>query len=211
MEQYADTVQLIALAAGAALASGINLYAVMLVLGLLGRFAGVELPPGMELLQHPLVLGAAGAMFLAEFVADKIPGLDSLWDALHTFIRIPAGGLLAAAAAAPVGPDFAVASGILGAGLAASTHATKAGGRLLINTSPEPFSNWGASLGEDALVIAAMWLAVYHPWLFIGAAALCLLLLAWLLPKLWRGVRMLFARIARLFRAGAPPARDSRL
>ena len=129
----------------------------------------------------------------------------------HPFIRIPAGGLLAAAAAAPVGPDFAVASGILGAGLAASTHATKAGGRLLINTSPEPFSNWGASLGEDALVIAAMWLAVYHPWLFIGAAALFLLLLAWLLPKLWRGVRMLLARIARLFGAGAPPARDGRL
>ena len=207
MPDPAETAQLIALGAGAALASGINLYAVMLALGLLGRFGGVELPPGMELLEHPVVLGAAGAMFLAEFVADKIPGLDSLWDALHTFIRVPAGGLLAAAAAAPVGPDVAVVSGILGAGLAAGTHATKAGGRLLINASPEPFSNWSASLGEDALVFAAMWLAVFHPWLFIGAAALFLLLLAWLLPKLWRGVRMLFARIAHLFRSGAPPAR----
>ncbi len=206
MPEPADMAQFIALGAGAALASGINLYAVMLMLGLLGRFGGVELPPGMELLSNPLVLGGAGAMFLAEFVADKVPGLDSLWDAVHTFIRIPAGGLLAAAAAAPVAPELSLVSGVLGAGLAAGTHATKSGSRLLINTSPEPFSNWGASLGEDALAIGAIWLAIYHPWLFLVAAALFLLLLAWLLPKVWRGVRMLLARIAGLFRPSDPPA-----
>lgn len=201
-----DLAGLLALAAGLGWAAGLRLYTVVFVVGLAGHLGIADLPPGLRVLQHPWVFGAAGVMLFIEFFADKIPLLDTAWDTVHTFIRIPAGGLLAAAAASPVAPELSLVSGVLGAGLAAGTHATKSGSRLLINTSPEPFSNWGASLGEDALAIGAIWLAIYHPWLFLAVAALFLLVLAWLLPKVWRGVRMLLARVAQLFRPPAPPA-----
>jgi len=195
MDSYAQIVQTLALTLGVGWASGINLYAAVLMLGLLGATGNMDLPPGLEVLQNPLVIGAAGLMYVAEFFADKTPGVDTAWDGLHTFIRIPAGAMLAASAVGPVDPAVSVASGLLGGALAAGTHATKAGTRILINTSPEPFSNWAASILEDLGVFGGLWLALQHPWLFLGLLCLFVLALAWLLPRLWRGIRLLFAKI----------------
>jgi hypothetical protein len=147
-------------------------------------------------------------MYAVEFFADKAPGVDSGWDALHTFIRIPAGALLAAGAVGEVTPALEVAAGILGGGLAATTHATKAGGRLLINTSPEPFSNWGASIAEDVAVFGGLWAALHHPWVFFGLFVAFLLLLVWLVPKIFRALRRLGGGILRLF--GPDPPRHRR-
>ena len=132
---------LIALTLGVGWASGINLYAAVLALGLAGTTGYADLPTGLEVVENPFVIAAAGAMYLVEFCADKIPGVDSGWDALHTFIRLPAGALLASGIVGDQGPVMEALAGLAGGGLAASTHAAKAGGRALINTSPEPFSN----------------------------------------------------------------------
>jgi len=190
-----DVVQLVALGAGMAWASGLRLYAVLLAAGLLGRFGYLDLPAGLEVVQHPLVIGAAGLMFVLEFFADKIPALDSMWDAVHTFVRIPAGAILAALALGEYDPAVMLAAGLIGGSLAAATHAAKAGSRALINTSPEPFSNVVASVGEDALVAGGLYAAFSHPYLFLALLGLFVLLLVWLLPKLWRGVKSVLARI----------------
>lgn len=203
-----DLTQSIALTLGASWASGINLYAAVLVLGLLGASGAVDLPPGLDLLMEPPVLIAAAGMYLAEFFADKIPGVDTAWDALHTFIRIPAGALMAVGAMGDVGPAGDLAVALLGGSVAAASHAAKAGTRVLINTSPEPFSNWAASLGEDIGVVGGLLLALKHPAVFLVALALFFLLLIWLLPKLWRGIRGVLARIGRFFggaRQATPP------
>jgi len=192
LEQIAS---ILALTMGAAWASGINLYAAIFMLGIMGATGNMELPPGLEVLENPLVLMAAGAMYVAEFFADKIPGVDSGWDSIHTFIRIPAGAMLAAGAVGEVDPAVAVAAGILGGGLTAVTHATKAGTRVLVNTSPEPFSNWALSIGEDIAVIAGLWTALNHPILFLVGLVIFMLLLIWFLPKLWRGIKGLFRQI----------------
>jgi len=192
LEQIAS---ILALTMGAAWASGINLYAAIFMLGIMGATGNMELPPGLEVLENPLVLMAAGAMYVAEFFADKIPGVDSGWDSIHTFIRIPAGAMLAAGAVGEVDPAVAVAAGILGGGLTAVTHATKAGTRVLVNTSPEPFSNWAISIGEDIAVIAGLWTALNHPILFLVGLVIFILLLIWFLPKLWRGIKGLFRQI----------------
>lgn len=186
MEQYQTLIQTIALTAGASWASGINLYAVLVILGLGGATGNIALPEDLRILQDPMVIGAAAMMYCVEFFADKIPGVDSGWDALHTFVRIPAGALLAAGAIGEVAPVFELSAAILGGGLAATSHATKAGSRMLINASPEPFTNWGASLTEDALVIAGLWTALNHPLLFLGLLMLFLVLAVWMLPKMWR-------------------------
>lgn len=196
MEQLESIVRVIALTMGAGWASGINLYAALLTLGLMGATGAMALPPDLQVLAHPLVLGAAGVMFVIEFVADKVPGVDTGWDALHTFIRIPGGAILAAGAVGPVHPAVALAAAIVGGGLAAGSHAAKAGTRVLINASPEPFSNWAASFAEDVAVVAGIWTALRHPWIFLALLLLFLLLLAWALPKVWRGVRALAGRIA---------------
>lgn len=140
-----ETIDAVALMLGAAWASGINLYAAILMLGWMGGSGHVELPPELHVLSNPAVMLAAGGMYLVEFFADKIPGVDTAWDALHTFIRIPAGALLAAGAAQglDVGQSGELVALLLGGGVAATSHATKAGTRVLVNTSPEPFSNWG--------------------------------------------------------------------
>lgn len=204
MDEYQNIVSTLSLTLGASWASGINLYAVILVLGLAANFGGLALPAGLELLTHPLVLTAAGIMYAVEFVADKIPLVDSGWDAIHTFIRIPAGAMLATGA---MGGDSSVAmnvaAGLLGGGMATISHATKAGSRVLINTSPEPASNWGASLTEDIAVFGGLWAALNHPWLFLGILVLFLLFVAWLLPKIWRGIKKVFQFIGRLFGGGA--------
>jgi len=195
MEQLDQITGVLALTMGAAWASGLNLYAAIFMLGFMGVTGNMELPAGLEVLQNPLVLFAAGAMYVVEFVADKIPGVDTGWDAIHTFIRIPAGAMLAAGAVGHVDPAVAVAAGILGGGLTAATHATKAGTRALINTSPEPFSNWGLSISEDVAVFAGLWAALNHPTLFVGLMIVFIIILIWFLPKLWRGIKLLFTKI----------------
>ncbi len=182
---------------GAAWASGINLYATVLVLGLLGSTGLVDLPAGLDPLTSPIVLVIAGVVYLIEFFADKIPGVDSLWDTVHTFIRIPAGALMAAGATAGLGEDYMVALALLGgAAVAAGSHATKAGSRAVINTSPEPFTNWGASIFEDILVIGGLSLAVFKPAVFLGFFLVFLLIAMWLLPKIWRGLWHIYRRFS---------------
>ncbi|MBI9074392.1 MAG: DUF4126 domain-containing protein [Desulfatibacillum sp.] len=199
MDDYKQIVDTIALSMGAAWASGVNLYAAILVLGLLGVTENIVLPETLQVLTEPIVLIAAGLMFIVEFVADKTPGVDTGWDAIHTFIRIPAGAALAAGAVGNVNPAIMVAAGIVGGGVAAATHATKAGTRVLINTSPEPVTNWIASMGEDVAVVAGLWAALNYPTVFIVLLIIFLLLLVWLLPKLWRGIKKVFGFIKRLF------------
>ena len=183
-----QTIQAIALMLGAGWASGLNLYAAILVLGWMGASGQADLPQNLEILSNPMVMGAAGLMFVVEFFADKIPGLDSLWDALHTFIRIPAGALMAAGAAQglDMGTTGELMGLILGGGLATTSHVSKASTRALINTSPEPVSNWTASVTEDAAVIGGLWTALNYPWLFVALLMLFILLSIWLLPKIWR-------------------------
>ena len=183
-----ETVQSIALMLGAGWASGINLYAAMLTLGWLGASGQVDLPPGLEILSNPMVMGAAGLMFVVEFFADKVPWLDSLWDALQTFIRIPAGALMAAGAAQglDLGSAGELLGLVLGGGLATTSHVTKASTRALINTSPEPASNWAASFTEDAAVIGGLWTALNHPWLFIVLLVSFIAVAAWAVPRIWR-------------------------
>lgn len=197
-------VETIALSMGAAWASGINLYATLFVLGYMGATGHVVLPAELQILSDPLVLAAAGFMYAVEFFADKTPGVDTGWDAIHTFIRIPAGALLAAGAVAEVGPAAELAAAIVGGTLAAGTHATKAGSRVLINTSPEPVSNWLASIGEDVAVVVGLWAALQHPWVFLVLLALFVILVIWLLPRLWRAIKWIGARVRALF-GGAPP------
>lgn len=188
-------VESIALAAGLAWASGIRLYLVLFLAGLLARLGYLHLPEPLHVLSEPLVLGASAVMLVVEFIADKIPAFDSAWDALHTLIRIPAGAFLAAAALGSTDPAWIAAAAILGGFVAAGAHLTKAGGRALINTSPEPVSNWIASTSEDLLVPAALFTAVKAPWVFLIALAVFVALAAWMLPRLLGGVRRLFARL----------------
>ena len=153
----------VALAAAVGWASGIRLYAVLFIVGGLGYLHWVELPGGLAALAHPWVLAASGFMFCVEFFADKVPGVDTLWDTVHTFIRIPAGAALAASVFGDSSAAATLAAAILGGSLAAGSHFAKAGGRAVINTSPEPFSNWAASFGEDLAVGTVLWLAFAHP------------------------------------------------
>ena len=194
-----EIVETIALTLGVAWASGINLYAAIFMLGFMGAGGHMELPPNLEILADPMVISAAGFMYFVEFFADKMPGVDTGWDTIHTFVRIPAGAALAAGAVGDVSPAFILAAGILGGTLTTATHATKAGTRVMINTSPEPFSNWFASVGEDVAVIAGLWAALNHPYLFIGLIILFIALLVWLLPKLWAGVKKVFRFLAGFF------------
>lgn len=193
-----DVVATIAMTLGLGWASGINLYAAILMFGLGGATGYVDLPPGLELLQSPLVIAAAGLMYCVEFFADKVPGVDSTWDGLHTFIRLPAGALLAAAAVGDVGPAAELAAALVGGSLAATSHATKAGSRLLINTSPEPFSNWTASVAEDISVVGGLWLALNHPILFLCCLLAFVALAVYLLPKIMRLIVRALRAIGRL-------------
>jgi hypothetical protein len=197
MESYEALLATLALTMGASWASGINLYAALLVLGLGGVSGNIDLPVGLEVLENPLVIGAAGLMYFVEFFIDKTPGADSGWDAISTFIRLPAGAMLAAGAVGDVTPALEIAAAIMGGGLAATSHATKAGTRLLINTSPEPVTNWTASISEDLLVLGGLWTALNHPVIFIILMLLFIILAIWILPKLWRLLKMLFRKIGQ--------------
>ena len=199
MDQLNQIIRTIALTLGVAWASGLNLYAAILMLGILGTTGNIVLPPELQILTSPIVIVAAAIMYLVEFFADKVPGVDTGWDTIHTFIRIPAGALLAAGAVGSVNPALAIAAALLGGGLATLSHATKAGTRVLINTSPEPFTNWTASITEDLMVIGGIWAALHHPWLFICLLVAFVLLALWLLPKLWNGIKKVFSFLGRLF------------
>lgn len=214
MNHYMELTQIIALSMGVAWASGINLYAALLVLGLGGATGNIALPEELQVLQDPMVLGAAGLMYCVEFFADKIPGVDSGWDTLHTFIRLPAGAMLAAGAVGDVTPALQISAGILGGTVAGATHAAKAGTRLAVNTSPEPVSNWSLSIAEDLAVFGGLWLALQHPWIFLGLFVLFVALLVWALPKLWRVIRRIGGRLVGLFKrqpAAAGPGPELRL
>ncbi len=189
----------VALSMGAAWASGINLYAAVFILGFMGSTGHMVLPPELQFLTNPLVMGAAGIMYCVEFFTDKIPGVDSGWDAIHTFIRIPAGAMLAAGGMAEISPSAELAGLLLGGGLTAATHATKAGSRVIINSSPEPVSNWTASLGEDIAVFAGLWSALTYPWVFLVLLLFFIVFMAVLLPRIWQGIRWMFYKLARLF------------
>ncbi|THF65089.1 DUF4126 domain-containing protein [Pseudothauera rhizosphaerae] len=187
-----DLASLAVLAAGLGWASGLRLYALVFVLGALGRWGGVQLPGGLEVLTHGWILVLSGVLLATEFFADKLPWLDSLWDGLHTFIRIPAGAALAAAVMGDQGAGVQVAAALLGGSLAAGTHLAKAGARAAINTSPEPVSNVATSLGEDAMFAGGLWLLLTEPLWFALALVLFLLLAAALIVLLWRFVKRIF-------------------
>jgi hypothetical protein len=183
----------IAIAAALAWGSGLRAYAVIFALGLAGATGWLELPQHLRLLQHPVVLGASGLMTAVEFFADKLPWLDSLWDAVHSFIRIPAGAALAAAVFGDSDSAVTLAAAILGGTLSAGVHFAKAGARAAINTSPEPFSNWTASLAEDAMVPVGLWLGFTHPILFFLLLGLFTIGAVMLLRLIWRGLQRLLA------------------
>lgn len=197
MENYEALLTTVALMMGVSWASGINLYAVLLVLGWGGSTGHIALPAELSVLQDPLVIGAAGVMYFIEFFIDKIPGMDSMWDSIHTFIRIPAGAMLAAGAVGDVTPALEIAAGILGGGIAATSHATKAGTRLLINASPEPFTNWSASLMGDVLVLSGLWTALKYPEIFLILLIIFFGVAVWLLPRLWRFIKIMLSKIGK--------------
>ena len=193
----AETLAAIAIALGAGWASGLNAYAAVLVLGGAQRLGLVALPQDLQVLGSPWVLGVATLLFALNFLADKIPYVDSINDALQTFVRIPAGALLAYGAAGGLSPEVAIIAGLLGGTLAAGTHVAKTGSRALINTSPEPFTNVLASLGEDVTVFGGLALAIAHPITFLCLLAVFVLVLIWLLPRLFRLAMKPFRRMAR--------------
>ena len=204
MEQLDQIIRTISLSMGASWASGINLYATLLVLGIGQMTGSLSLPPDLQVLANPLVVGAAGLMYAVEFFADKIPGIDTGWDSIHTFIRIPAGALLAFGMVGDVSQPAAVAAAIVGGTIAAGTHATKAGTRVMINASPEPFTNWAASISEDVLAVAGLWTAFHHPWIFTVLLILFVLFVIWFLPKIWRGIKKILGFLGRLMGISPP-------
>lgn len=186
-----ETIDIIAMTLGVAWASGINLYAAILVMGVMGAGGYTELPESLTVLQDPMVLMAAGLMYFVEFFADKIPGVDSGWDAIHTFIRIPAGAMLAVGAAQGLEINQAaeLAAALLGGSLAATSHLTKSSTRLVLNASPEPVTNATASIFEDLAVIGGLWTALNYPIAFVIFIIAFVLFAIWLLPKLWRAIK----------------------
>ncbi len=191
----ADTTQLLAIAAALGWASGLRLYAVLFITGMAGYLGWVDLPEGLHLLQRPWMLGASGLMLALEFFADKIPGFDTLWDMVHTVVRIPAGAALAAAVFGADQASWSMAAALLGGSLAATAHVAKATTRAAANTSPEPFSNLGLSLLGDATVPATLWLAFTHPLLALVAIALATLAMLFTIVVLARFLRALWARL----------------
>jgi hypothetical protein len=195
-----NTIQILGLALGSAWTSGINLYATVAVLGLLQHYGLARLPGSLQALDNWWVIGVALALYAVEFFADKVPYVDTVWDAVHTFIRVPAGAALAAAATSDVSPAVQVVALLLGGGLALSTHGTKATVRAAANVSPEPLTNWALSLVEDVVAVGAVVLSVLHPVFILVVVAVFLVLFAWLLPKVLRRLGRMAARARDLFR-----------
>ena len=208
--QQADLASLLALAAALGWASGVRLYLVVFLMGALASAGWLPfaLPAGLQILTHPAMLAASFALLLVEFLADKVPGIDSAWDALQAFIRVPAGAALAGAVFGADSATMATVSALLGGSLAATALATKASTRLAANTSPEPFSNWGLSLFEDGLVVFIFWLALTHPIWFGVVLLLVLLLSLWLLHLCWRFLRQFAAVFVRWWRGFSASAAE---
>jgi hypothetical protein len=189
----AEQLGTLGLAAGVSVASGLRVYATIAVLGLLDRAGVLQLPPGLEALSHPAIIAIAAALYVAEFVADKVPAFDTVWDAVHTFVRIPAAAVLAFAMLGDVPEPWRTGAALLAGTVALSAHGLKAGTRLAANASPEPFSNWLLSFGEDAAVVAILWMAAHHPLLSLIVAAAVVVAAAvsirWVLRTLRRLVR----------------------
>jgi hypothetical protein len=190
----------LSLALGTAWTSGINLYATVSVLGLLQKFGATKLPGGLDVLDNWWIIGVAGFLYLIEFFADKIPYVDSVWDVVHTFIRVPAGAIVAYAATNQMDEGVGVIATLLGGGLAFSSHGTKAALRAGANLSPEPVSNWVLSIVEDVIAFAGSILAVFAPILIAIVLAIFAVFFLWFAPKVFRAVRKLFSGIRALFR-----------
>ena len=201
-----DMPGLLALAAALGWASGFRLYAVVFLVGGMGAAGWLALPPGLHVLQHPAVLIVSGFMLLVEFFADKVPWLDSAWDVLHTVIRVPAGALLAAGVFGADNATMAVAAGLLGGSLSATALATKMTTRAAVNTSPEPFSNWGLSFFEDGLVVAVVWLATQYPVAFGIALVVMVIVSVLLLVVLFKFLRAVVRRLSSFFSGSAKVA-----
>jgi hypothetical protein len=199
-----DTLQALSLAMGTAWTSGLNLYATIAVLGLAGRAEMLQLPPGLELLTDPLVIGVACIMYFIEFFADKVPYVDNGWDVLHTFIRVPAGALLAARAVGDVNPALELTALLAGGTVALAAHGTKASVRLAANVSPEPFSNWFLSVGEDLAVLGGIWMMFQHPLVMVALVIGFTALAAWLIPKLYRLAKRGFQALRARLRGERP-------
>ena len=198
-----NLIQILGLAMGSAWTAGINLYATVAVLGLLQHYGLARLPGSLQALDNWWVIGVALALYVVEFFADKVPYVDTVWDAVHTFIRVPAGAALAAAATSDVSPAVQVVALLLGGGLALSTHGTKATARAAANVSPEPLTNWALSFAEDVIAVGAVVLAVLHPVVILIVIAVFLVALAWVLPKVVRRIRRMLSA-ARAFFGGRP-------
>lgn len=193
-----DAISSFALAGGLSWASGLRLYLTVFIIGMLAKFGYIDLPSSLNILNNPVVIGVAGILSMVEFLADKIPYVDSAWDSIQTFIRIPAGALLAMGAMNTSDPLIATLAALLGGSLTGMTHATKAGSRALINTSPEPITNIAASFGEEGLLLGGGWLALAHPMIFLGVLAAFILVMIWLIPKLWRGIKLTFKNVGKV-------------
>ena len=187
-----NPIETLGLALGAGFSSGLNLYATVATLGLLQRFSVLHLPPSLQILSHPWALGIALALYLLEFFADKIPYFDTFWDAIHTFIRPPAAALLAFAAAGTAPPEWRWGAALLAGGVALTSHGTKASARAAVNASPDPFSNWILSFGEDVLAVWLTWMATVHPFATTIIVAALVTLCVFLLYHLFRFARRAF-------------------
>lgn len=190
----------LSLALGSAWTSGINLYATVSVLGMLQKFGGVKLPGGLDVLDNWWIIGVAGGLYIVEFFADKIPYVDSVWDVVHTFIRVPAGAVVAYAAVSDMDPSITIPATLIGGGLALSSHGTKATARIGANLSPEPVSNWILSLAEDAIAIVGTFLAVFAPFVIAIVLIIFVIFFFWFFPKIFRSIRRLFKATAAFFR-----------
>ena len=205
-----NLIQILGLALGSAWTSGINLYATVAVLGLLQHYKLAHLPGSLHVLDNWIIIGIALALYVIEFFADKIPYLDTVWDAIHTFIRVPAGAVIAAAATSDVNPAVQIVAFLLGGGLALSTHGTKATIRASANVSPEPVSNWILSIVEDVIAVGAVILAVLQPVAILVVILIFLLIFVWILPKVVRRIRRMFAALRAFFGGRSIAAQSSK-
>jgi hypothetical protein len=198
------TIEALSLAMGTAWTSGINLYATVAALGIANRLEMIQLPQNLEVLSHPGVIAIACIMYFIEFFADKVPYLDTGWDALHTFIRVPAGAILAARSLGDLNPTLELMALLAGGSIALIAHSTKATVRLAINASPEPFSNWAASITEDLTVFGSLWLMFNHPIVMIILVLVFLALVTWLVPKIYRLAKRGFQALRNKMRGVKP-------
>jgi Domain of unknown function (DUF4126) len=198
------TIEALSLAMGTAWTSGINLYATVAALGIASRAEMIQLPPDLQVLGHPAVIAIACIMYFIEFFADKVPYVDSGWDALHTFIRVPAGAILAARSLGDMNPALELVAVLAGGSIALAAHGTKAATRLAINASPEPFSNWTASVAEDISVFGSIWLMFNHPVIMMILVLVFLALTVWLVPKIFRFVKRGFQALRDRMRGIKP-------